>query len=485
MNNDHAMAIVCDLALCIGREVTLDALLTKVLQRFMYHCATPVGVVLQQKPEGYTLLKVIGDEQLRQHTGTTLPLPGWVSEEEHCLLQQTLPLPGSRPYQFAYRLKVEGGYLILLLAPQPHQQIVPVCHLFSPVLGNLARAISLCKDSELLALRQQAELKDLKHFNESLLKAIPIPVFYKDIEGRFLGCNQAFNQVIGIGKEALLGRRVEELLPVGLAEAYSMREAELLRSRQPQCIEQQLHDRNGMRYQVICFKDLFYDHQGMVAGIIGTLVDITRLKESERHQRDLLFQTISALASAISHKDRNSAGHELRVRDLALAIGQAMQLRQERLDALGLAAMVHNIGLLQIPTEIITRPRELRPVEFELIKQHPQAGHDILKQIDFPWPIATIVLQHHENLDGSGYPQGLAGSAITLEARIIRVADSLIAMTSHRPFRRAMPLSDAIAELTRYAGIHYDEKVVNSCIVLWQTGYHFSPPISQLADKAG
>ncbi len=170
---------------------------------------------------------------------------------------------------------------------------------------------------------------------------------------------------------------------------------------------------------------------------------------------------------------------------MALAIGQAMQLRQERLDALGLAAMVHNIGLLQIPTEIITRPRELRPVEFELIKQHPQAGHDILKQIDFPWPIATIVLQHHENLDGSGYPQGLAGNAITLEARIIRVADSLIAMTSHRPFRRAMPLSDAFAELTRYAGIHYDEKVVNSCIVLWQTGYHFGPPISQLADKAG
>ena len=485
MNNDHAMAIVCDLALCIGREVTLDALLTKVLQRFMYHCATPVGVVLQQKPEGYTLLKAIGDEQLCQHTGTTLTLPAWVSEEAHCLLQQTIPLPGSRPYRFAYRLRVDGGYLILLLAPQPQQQLVPVCHLFSPVLGNLARTIQLCKDSELLALRQQAELKDLQHFNESLLKAIPIPVFYKDIEGRFLGCNQAFNQVIGLGKEALLGRRVEELLPVGLAEAYSMREAELLRSRQPQCIEQQLHDRNGMRYQVICFKDLFYDHQGMVAGIIGTLVDITRLKESERHQRDLLFQTISALASAISHKDRNSAGHELRGRDLALAIGQAMQLRQERLDALGLAAMVHNIGLLQIPTEIITRPRELRPVEFELIKQHPQAGHDILKQIDFPWPIATIVLQHHENLDGSGYPQGLAGNAITLEARIIRVADSLIAMTSHRPFRRAMPLSDAFAELTRYAGIHYDEKVVNSCIVLWQTGYHFGPPISQLADKAG
>ncbi|TNI89380.1 HD domain-containing phosphohydrolase [Aeromonas sobria] len=485
MNNDHAMAIVCDLALCIGREVTLDALLTKVLQRFMYHCATPVGVVLQQKPEGYTLLKAIGDEQLCQHTGTTLTLPAWVSEEARCLLQQTIPLPGSRSYRFAYRLRVDGGYLILLLAPQPQQQLVPVCHLFSPVLGNLARTIQLCKDSELLAQRQQAELKDLQHFNQSLLKAIPIPVFYKDIEGRFLGCNPAFSQVIGISKESLLGKRTHELLPVGMAEEYSIRETELLRNHQPQCFELQLHDRNGMRYNVICFKDLFYDHQGMIAGIIGTLVDITRLKESERHQRDLLFQAISALASAISHKDRNSAGHEQRVHDLALAIGQAMQLRQDQLDGLGLAAMVHNIGLLQTPTEIITRPRELRPLEFELIKQHPQAGHDILTQIDFPWPIATIVLQHHENLDGSGYPMGLTGNAITLEARIIRVADSLIAMTAHRPFRRAMPLSDAFAELTRYAGIRYDEQVVNTCIQLWQTGYGFSPSISQVMHKAG
>ena len=476
MNNDHAMAIVCDLALCIGREVTLDALLTKVLQRFLFHCACPVGLVLQQLPQGeYKIIKALGDEQLVSHQGEPLALPHWVGDGEQCILRAPLPLPAARPYPFAYRLRIEGGYLMLLLSPNPEQQGEGLCHLFSPILGNLARAIQLCRDSEQLALRQQAELVDMQRFNESLLRAIPIPVFYKDVEGRFLGCNQAFNQVIGIGKEALLGRRVEELLPVGLAEAYSMREAELLRSRQPQCIEQQLHDRNGMRYQVICFKDLFYDHQGMVAGIIGTLVDITRLKESERHQRDLLFQTISALASAISHKDRNSAGHELRVRDLALAIGQAMQLRQERLDALGLAAMVHNIGLLQIPAEILTRPRELREVEFELIKLHPQAGCEILQQIDFPWPIATIVQQHHENMDGSGYPQGLQGDAICLEARIIRVADSLAAMTAHRPFRRALSFTDAFAELTRYAGVHYDEQVVSACFAVWQAGYRFAP----------
>lgn len=474
MNNDHAMAIVCDLALCIGREVTLDALLTKVVQRFMFHCATPVGVVLQQQREGYELLKVIGDDQLSRHSGSLLSLPAWIVEGDQCALQTTLPLPSGRPYHFAYRLRVDGGYLILLLAPQPQQHTVPVCHLFSPVLGNLARAIQLCKDSEQLARRQQAELVDMQRLNESLLKAIPIPVFYKDVEGRFLSCNPAFTQVTGISKAELQGKRVDEILPPEMADEYTQRDMEVLRSRQPQYFEHTLFDRSGHRYQVLNFKDLFYDHQGEVAGIIGALVDITHIKESEQRQRTLLFQTIAALSSAIAHKDPVTAGHERRVHDLALAIGQQLQLPQEQLDGLGLAAMVHNIGLLQIPAEILTRPRELRPVEFELIKQHPDTGREILQQIDFPWPITTIVMQHHENLDGSGYPQGLQGDAISLEARIIRVADSLAAMTAHRPFRRALSLTDAFAELTRYAGVHYDEQVVDACFAVWQAGYRFT-----------
>ncbi|WP_421211374.1 HD domain-containing phosphohydrolase [Aeromonas sp. 600479] len=474
MNNDHAMAIVCDLALCIGREVTLDALLTKVLQRFMFHCATPVGVVLQQQREGYELLKVIGDDQLSRHCGSRLSLPTWVGEGDQCALQTTVPLPGGRPYHFAYRLRVDGGYLILLLAPHPQQHTVPVCHLFSPVLGNLARAIQLCKDSEQLARRQQAELVDMQRLNESLLKAIPIPVFYKDVEGRFISCNPAFTQVTGISRTDLQGKRVDEILPPEMADEYTQRDMEVLRSRQPQYFEHTLFDRSGHRYQVLNFKDLFYDHQGEVAGIIGALVDITHIKESEQRQRTLLFQTIAALSSAIAHKDPVTAGHERRVHDLALAIGQQLQLPQEQLDGLGLAAMVHNIGLLQIPAEILTRPRELRQVEFELIKQHPETGREILQQIDFPWPITTIVQQHHENMDGSGYPQGLLGDAISLEARIIRVADSLAAMTAHRPFRRALPLTEAFAELTRYAGVHYDERVVDACFAVWQAGYRFT-----------
>lgn len=476
MNNDRAMAIVCDLALCIGREITLDALLTKVLQRFLFHCACPVGLMLQQLPRGeYEVIKAIGDEQLHQHQGQPLALPDWVVEGDECILRTPLPLPGSRPYPFAYRLRIEGGYLMLLLSPNPELQGEHLCHLFSPILGNLARAIKLCRDSEQLALRQQAELVDMQRFNESLLRAIPIPVCYKDVEGHFISCNPIFTQMTGIHRAELLGKRVNDLLPPEMADEYAQRDLEVLRSRQPQYFEHTLLDRDGRRYQVLNFKDLFYDHQGEVAGIIGALIDITQLKESEQRQRTLLFQTIAALSSAIAHKDPSTAGHERRVHDLALAIGRHLQLSQDQLDGLGLAAMVHNIGLLQIPVEILTRPRGLRDVEFELIKLHPQAGCEILQQIDFPWPIATIVQQHHENMDGSGYPQGLKGDAICLEARIIRVADSLAAMTAHRPFRRAMSLTEAFAELTRYAGVHYDEQVVSTCLAVWQAGYRFAP----------
>lgn len=183
----------------------------------------------------------------------------------------------------------------------------------------------------------------MQRFNESLLKAIPIPVFYKDVEGRFISCNPTFTQITGISKAELQGKRVDEILPPEMADEYTQRDLEVLRSRLPQYFEHTLFDRSGHRYQVLNFKDLFYDHQGEVAGIIGALVDITHIKESEQQQRTLLFQTIAALSSAIAHKDPGTAGHERCVHDLTLAIGQHLQLSQERLDGLGLAAMVHNI----------------------------------------------------------------------------------------------------------------------------------------------
>lgn len=192
------------------------------------------------------------------------------------------------------------------------------------------------------------------------------------------------------------------------------------------------------------------------------------LDEKNSALRQMLRQTIDALATATARRDLSTAGHEHRVSELAVEIGRQLGFDEERLEGLSLAAIIHDIGQIQVPAEILTRPRRLTPEEFELVKMHAEAGYDILKDIRFPWPIAEIVYQHHENLDGSGYPRGLKGDQILPEARIIHVADSIDAILSHRPFRRAATLDVAIAEIQSGKGAQYDPVVVDICVKLLQ-----------------
>lgn len=184
--------------------------------------------------------------------------------------------------------------------------------------------------------------------------------------------------------------------------------------------------------------------------------------------------TLTALNRIIEIKDPYSARHHLRVANLARAIATVLDLPQETMDAVGLASSIHDIGKLIIPSEIIAKPGPLSHNEMKLIKLHPEAGYDILKNISFPWPVAEIVLQHHERLDGSGYPRGLAGNQILLEARILSVADVVEAISSHRPYRPALGLEEALAELENKKGIWYDPEVVEACFFLFQNiGFTF------------
>nr|WP_307731089.1 HD domain-containing phosphohydrolase [Massilia agilis] len=196
------------------------------------------------------------------------------------------------------------------------------------------------------------------------------------------------------------------------------------------------------------------------------------LDDTNAALRQTLNQTVGALTSAMAHRDLSTAGHERRITELAVAIGRELGFDEHRLEGLGIAAMIHDVGQIQVPAEILTRPRRLSPEEFDLVKLHAQAGRDILRDIQFPWPIAEIVYQHHENVDGSGYPRGLVGDQILPEARIIRVADSVEAMLSHRPFRRAASIDSVIAQLRAGKGLQYDADVVNACVRLierdWQ-----------------
>ncbi len=181
----------------------------------------------------------------------------------------------------------------------------------------------------------------------------------------------------------------------------------------------------------------------------------------------LLNDTVTGLVSAIEYRDPYTAGHQRRVTQLAVAIAGEMELSKDKLDCIRIAAMIHDIGKINIPVEILSKPGNINQYELELMQNHPKAGYDILKEIDFPWPVANAVLQHHERLDGSGYPNGLKGDEILLEARVIYVADVVEAMSSHRPYRPAMGIKKALEELDKNKGILYDENIVNTCIKLF------------------
>lgn len=192
------------------------------------------------------------------------------------------------------------------------------------------------------------------------------------------------------------------------------------------------------------------------------------LQQSNQALLQSFRQTIGALASAVLHRDPGAATHQRRVAALAVAVGQKLGLSGLRLEGLEMAALIHDIGQIEIPVEILSRPGLLTDAELGLVRLHPQMGYEILKDVSTPWPLAEIVYQHHENLDGSGYPRQLSGDAILLEARILRVCDIVEAMSSHRAFRPAVGLKQALDELRQMSGKQLDPQVVQACLALFE-----------------
>jgi putative nucleotidyltransferase with HDIG domain len=180
------------------------------------------------------------------------------------------------------------------------------------------------------------------------------------------------------------------------------------------------------------------------------------------------------MSVTIEMRDPYTAGHQRRVSKLACAIAREIGLPETQIEGIRMAGEIHDIGKIYVPAEILSKPSKLTDIEFTIIKTHSQVGYDILKNIEFPWPIADIVVQHHERLDGSGYPAHLKGDAILLEANIIIVADVVEAMSSHRPYRPSHGIDKAIAEITQNKGILYDAAVVDHCVRLFrETNFSF------------
>ena len=221
---------------------------------------------------------------------------------------------------------------------------------------------------------------------------------------------------------------------------------------------------------------------GKTVAVVGALTDITerkkaadKLKQSFARLEKTLEETVRALSLTVETRDPYTAGHQLRVAGLACAIGREMGLAQEQVEGLRIACTLHDIGKIYIPSEILSKPGRITEIEFNLIKTHPQIGYDILKNINFSGPVSRIMLQHHERMNGSGYPAGIKDEEILLEARILAVADVIEAMSSHRPYRPALGLEKALAEVDRHRGVLYDPRVVDACLILFQQkGFDFS-----------
>ncbi len=201
---------------------------------------------------------------------------------------------------------------------------------------------------------------------------------------------------------------------------------------------------------------------------------VQSLRDREAHEaldrrwRTGFEATVAAIASTVETRDPYTAGHQQRVAKLAVAIARELALPERQIEGLHLAAIVHDVGKIEIPFDILNKPGKLSQLQMQLVREHVRAGYDIIKGIDFPWPIAQMVLQHHERLDGSGYPNGLEGDAILPEAKILIVADVFEAMMSHRPYRAGLGIEPALIEVERNKGLLYDSAAVEACINLFR-----------------
>ncbi|MCF6159050.1 MAG: HD domain-containing protein [wastewater metagenome] len=226
------------------------------------------------------------------------------------------------------------------------------------------------------------------------------------------------------------------------------------------------------------------EHSARLSEMNGELVE--EMNDHKRIERELkqsigklqksLRIVIHSLASTIELKDAYAAGHQKRVAQLARCIAEEMGLLKSRVDAVSLAATLHDIGKISIPTEVLGKTDQLTPYELHMLKTHPRVSYDILREIEFPYPVAQIVLQHHERMNGSGYPSGVFGKDILLEAKILAVADVIEAMLTPRPYRPALNLDKVLEYVSEQRGILYDAHVVYACLVIFhEKGFRFEP----------
>lgn len=347
--------------------------------------------------------------------------------------------------------------------------------------GDPVNLLVNIQDLSQLKAAQRALSGSESRFGVTIANVIEVVTVY-DPDLKIRAINGKTRLLTGLDVKDFIGRRDDEVLPEPVVREYMAHLAKARDSGEPQTATLSVaYVADTLRSLQVVFIPLKND-LGQVSEVIGITHDFTDLDRANETIRDYVRKLEVALKGSVSVamslaeiRDPYTAGHERRVADLAIAIARELQLGDEQIEGLRVAGRLHDIGKIAIPQEILAKPGGLGEAEFELVKQHPKIGYDILQTVTFPWPVADIVLQHHERLDGSGYPTALKGDEILIEARILAVADVVEAMSSHRPYRPALGIDVALDEIRRGRGLRYEERVVDACVRLFETRAYQMP----------
>ena len=327
--------------------------------------------------------------------------------------------------------------------------------------------------------KMQMELKDRERWLSTILKSIGDGVIATNKNGEITFMNPLAETLTGWKLNQALDRTLSDVFKVMNQKPGKMQRISIKRILKGEetalSDESILVSKNGKKTPIDPRLEPIKDDNGNISGSVLAFTDITarkmaedELKRSFEQQKIAMEGTVRAIAYTIETRDPYTAGHQRRVTRLACAIGEEMGLSKDKIEGLRMSGELHDIGKIHVPAEILSKPGQISEAEYTIIKTHSQVGHDILKTIEFPWPVARIVLQHHERIDGSGYPFGLTGKDILLEAKILAVADVLEAMATHRPYRPALSIEEALEEISKNKGILYDSKVVESCLKVFK-----------------
>ncbi|BBI99933.1 hypothetical protein FGKAn22_16260 [Ferrigenium kumadai] len=440
-------------------------------------------------------------------------------------------------YSMFLRLPIDRHGVILLLAPRLPQTELPLTRIFQPVMANLAKAILLCRHYDaytagLVSERDVAweslrkvnrALKTLSSGNEALVRAseeatllqemcrvvVEVggyhvawvgyaqndekksvqPMAQYGIEADYLGklrfswADDEFGR--GPTGTAIRSGELQVISDAYTAPSFTPWRAAAIESGCASILALPLMDSEGHAFGALTIDtaeaNAFHEEEVRLLRELANdlsygIVNLRSRAERRRNAEQLhkgLEDTIQAISATVEMRDPSTSGHQRRVAQLAGAIATELGLTPDRVHGIRLAGMVHDVGKIGVPAEILSKPARLSPIEMRLVREHAAMGYNILKDVKFAWPVAEIAHQHHERMDGSGYPQGLKGEAICLEARIVAVADVVESMASHRPYRPAMGMESVVQEITVNRGVLYDAQVVDVCLRLLDQGFKF------------